>query len=402
LAASICAYHLVLAAVALLTYRSGAVKNASPSSRLAIVIPAHNEETTIRDTLRCCAELDYPTEKYRVYVIADNCSDRTAEIAASEGAACLVRADEQRRGKGYALEWALPQVMRESHDAVVILDADCRLDSDALWKFDRRLAAGSRALQASVVIANPEHNALSYVLALANLLENDFFYAPKSALGMAVYLQGTGMVLSRETLLRYPWKVHTITEDADYSCQLLSGEERIEFARNVRVYSDSPPSRAQLRVQRSRWIVGGTQSARRHGWRLFWQGLVQRRPLLIDAGLTTWIVSRPLIIAQWLTTLALAVVCYYYSPDLWSSTLLGCSLAVGAGYAVYVGAGAACLGGTPRRVGLLFQAPAAVLGYLWMALGVCVQRGPVVWRRTPRRHDTGQGEEYASTREAAG
>ena len=127
-------------------------------------------------------------------------------MAGSHGATCLVRHDEEKRGKGYALEWALPQVLSAGHNAIVVLDADCQIDSHALLAFDEYLCSGARVLQASDVVGNPDESPTSYVLALANALENDCFYTPKSALGLAVLLRGTGMAFHREVLLRFPWR----------------------------------------------------------------------------------------------------------------------------------------------------------------------------------------------------
>jgi glycosyltransferase involved in cell wall biosynthesis len=103
----------------------------NPSHTFAIVIPAHNEEKTLSTTLHSCAGLNYPKDKYKIFVIADNCSDRTAEIARDNGAVCLERYNEEEKGKGFALEWGFKQILPEGHDALVVLDADCQLDGHA-------------------------------------------------------------------------------------------------------------------------------------------------------------------------------------------------------------------------------------------------------------------------------
>ncbi|MFH1919673.1 MAG: glycosyltransferase [Planctomycetota bacterium] len=200
-AAAGCFYQVLLALVALLPRAAGPLPTDSPDTTFAIVIPAHNEETVIADTLRSCAAIDYPADKKTVYVVADNCDDRTAQIAQTAGATCLVRTDTQQRGKGQALRWAFDRILPEGPDAVVVLDADSALESGSLNAFDRHLRSGEAVLQANSGVANPDDNATSYVLAVASTLENDLFYAPKDRLGMAVLLQGTGMVLSRRVLL---------------------------------------------------------------------------------------------------------------------------------------------------------------------------------------------------------
>ena len=95
-------------------------------SRHLAIVPAHNEEAGLPATLRSCADLDYPAGKYRVYIVADNCSDQTAELARQQGAEVSTRSDPFRRGKGYALDHGLTFLDQTGAPEVVIfLDADC-------------------------------------------------------------------------------------------------------------------------------------------------------------------------------------------------------------------------------------------------------------------------------------
>src|SRR5262249_13971289 len=101
-------------------------KEVSPVN-FAILIPAHNEEGIIDSLLVSLSKLVYPKDQYSLYVVADNCTDHTAELVRATGWAHVYeRFDQERRGKGYALGW-LMQKLTEDHlvyDAYVILDAD--------------------------------------------------------------------------------------------------------------------------------------------------------------------------------------------------------------------------------------------------------------------------------------
>lgn len=385
IAGSVCFYHAFLAIAAILTKRADGCYADGGLHRFAVVIPAHDEEQTIRHALGACTALEYHKDKHAVYVIADNCSDRTADIAATSGAVCLVRRDADKRGKGQALEWALPQVLADGWDAVVVLDADCRMDRHALRVFDQRLAAGDRVLQANDAVSNPDDSSISYLLAVANTLENEAFYAPKSRLGWAVFLRGTGMVFHRDVLERHPWQASSIVEDAEYTCRLLRAGVPIRFVPDVRVVSDFPVDRGQLSVQRTRWVGGGLVLAGVQSVRLFREGLIKRRPLLMDAGVTTCLVSRPLVIAQLLLTWALALLCWWLQPDGLSRTALAFCAVIAVAYALYVVAGVALLGLTRRRMGLLFQAPAVVVRYLILSARALLGGSGKVWGRTPRQ-----------------
>ena len=382
-ATGVCLYHLLLALVAVVGRKRRAEHGAAVHS-FAVVIPAHNEEGNIEGVLRCCAALDYPRDKYKVYVVADNCTDRTAEKAAALGAVCIQRRVADKHGKGYALEWAFDRILPEGADAVVVLDADCSIGANCLRIFDRHLQAGDRVIQANYVVANPDDNAMSYVLSLASLLENDLFYAPKSILGGAVTLQGTGMVFHREVLARHPWRAGSIVEDAEYAYQLIREGIRIRFVPNARVYSDFPTRQSQLATQRTRWISGNATLGKSLAMKLIWKGILRRRLLLIDAGLTMLLISRPLIALHLLLTLLLTMLCWWLAPGAWSAGLLAACLAIAVAYALYVAAGVVMLGITPKRVKFLLCAPMIVLRYVALATKVLLGPRPKSWHRTPR------------------
>ncbi len=377
-------YHVILAAIALVCRQTEGKITHGASHSFAIVIPAHNEEGTIATALRSCSALDYPKHRYTVYVVADNCDDRTTVVAAAYGARCLTRRDEQRRGKGPALEYAFQRILPDGHDAVLVLDADCALDANALGVFARHLESGARVLQASYVVANPDENAVTYLLALANVLENDLFYAPKSLLGLAVFLRGTGMAFHREVLESHPWQARALVEDTEYSCQLLKKGVPIRFVPNVRVASDFPIRNDQLAVQRARWIHGGFRHGRTQMLGLLWTGLAKGKLRSLDAGLTALMVSRPLIVAQLLLTALISFLLYWIAPGPWSTALLYCTLAIVASYLLYVGVGVALLGVTTRRLRLLLATPVIVVQYLLLALKAIAIIRPSDWARTPR------------------
>lgn len=377
-------YHWLLAAVALVTGNKCLAANGVAVNTFAILIPAHNEEATIRQTLESCAALSYPKEKVAVYVVADNCTDRTAEVAGQLGAVCLVREDRERRGKGFALEWALPQVLAGAHDAVVILDADCLIDSQSLAKLDARLGAGARVLQLDNRVANPDKNATSYLLAIANKLENELFYAPKSRLGLAVNLRGTGMAFYRSILQQFPWHACSAAEDAEYGYRLFRAGVSIEFVPQCGVVSNSPVNRRQLKVQRTRWIAGAWRLACTQGIAMLLEGLRTRRQILVDAAFTLFVQSRPLVILQLLATTAASTFLFFLAPGRISAALLATCGVIGAGYFFYGILGALMLGLTRRRLGMLLCLPGVAFGYLIMAIRPLTSFATVSWTRTPR------------------
>lgn len=384
MAAAACGYYLVLAGCALLGRSArGVAPSVRPSHRLAVLIPAHNEEEHIEAVLRDCAAFDYPSELFRVYVIADNCTDRTAAAAILHGAICLERNDPSRRGKGPALAWALPQVLADEPDAVLILDADCTLAPHALRAFDVRLAAGSQVLQASYVAANPDAGVVAYVGAVANAIENDLFYAPKSRLGLAVLLRGTGMMFRREVLEQLPWDAASVVEDSEYTLRLAQAGIPVTFVPEVQVRSAFPVHPAQLQVQRTRWIGGNARLAARQMVPLIIQGIKQRRGDLIDLGWTLWVAGRSLVVVQMLLALVLALGTCWLVPGPAAHWLLGVALAVLILQVAYFALGAAHLG-LDRRLALLARTPGTLLRLLLIAATSLLPGRNRSWERTPR------------------
>ena len=361
-----------------------AVGDERPWPRLAVVIPAHDEEEQLGQTLADCQALDYPGGSFEIVVVADNCTDRTAAIARDAGVRCLERHDRGERGKGFALRWAFDQLLAEGHDAYVVLDADCRLDPGALREFGRELRGGARVLQAAYVVANPDASPISYALAVGNTIENDLYYAPKSRLGWVVALRGTGMVFAREVLEALPWGAYSIVEDLDYSMQLYRRGERVHYLPGVAVRSDFPQSLEQLRVQRGRWAGGNAIMGRRQALRALAEGLRRRSWIHLDMGLTVLSQSRPLQLLLVTAGWVVAALGLRLTADPGLRALLHLAHVLVLGYGVYLAWGVARLGMSGERGRLLLRAPLVVVRLAWIALRGVLGTGTGAWERTPR------------------
>ena len=379
-----CLYQVGLAVVAMIPHRRTPFSPLVAQHHFAIVIPAHNEETAIPDVLRSCADLDYPTEKIKIYIIADNCDDRTAAVARLHGARCLERRDSTRRGKGHALAWALPQVLADGPDAVIILDADCRLTTNALTVFDCGLRAGDRVLQANYVPDNTDESLVSYVTGVANLMENDLFYAPKSRLGLAVLLRGTGMVFHRDVLERCPWQAGSIVEDAEYSVRLSEAGIPVRFVEEALVVTAFPNRSDQLTIQRERWIGGTVVLGRSRSLGLLFRGLLAGRLHLFDLGWTLFVCLRSLLLVELLAASLLSLAALIGVPGPSSDYLALTVVGMIAAYGSLFTAAALKLGLTRQRLRFLSQAPSVVLRFLLISSRAVVMGPPRRWNRTPR------------------
>ncbi len=382
-------YHAILVVVAMVPRaKIPAGEFEACGHRFAIIVPAHNEENTIQIALGSCRELEYSEENYELFVVADNCTDRTAAVAEGYGCNVLVRNDTEKRGKGHALRYAFEKVLESDCDAMIVLDADCRIHPNTLKIADYHLRRGDRVLQCNNRVSNVDDSPTTLLLAAANALENDFFYAPKSRLGLFVLLRGTGMVFHREIFERFPWDASSVIEDAQYSYRLAIEGVNTRFVPEVGVVSDFPVNRPQLTVQRERWLGGGIRFALGLSPKMLAAGLKKRRLALVDAALSTWLIMRPFIVAQLCLTFALVLVLQIVDGSFAASLMLAATVAVFAGYAAYALLGLVRLDGGLKHVLLLACLPVALMNYLWLSVRTLLRGSPTEWQRTPRAMDS--------------
>jgi glycosyltransferase involved in cell wall biosynthesis len=283
------------------------VVDALPAT-FAILIPAHDEASIIERLLASLAQLDYPRERHAVYVIADNCTDTTADLARAAGATVYERSDATKRGKGYALAWAFarllgtdpdaaapdapatpdpaPAVPVAAYDAYIVLDADAVVDPDFLRALARGLATGATALQASNAVLNVADSPSTALRWLALTLVNHVRPLGRNRLGGSSTLTGNGMCLTHDLLQRHPWRAFGLAEDYQYYLMLAQDGERVVYVPDARVRSTMPTTFQQMQSQDIRWeSLGAGQSRwqRRVAWHLLSGGLRHHDWVRLDA-----------------------------------------------------------------------------------------------------------------------
>src|SRR5258708_8959262 len=155
-----------LLGLTLLSGRQRPVGRGATDPRFAVVVPAHDEEGGIATTVSSLLGVDYPPDRFSVVVVADNCSDQTAARAEQAGARVLVRRDDEKRGKGYALAHAFERLVSEV-DAVVVVDADTVVSPNLLRAFAVRINGGALAVQADYAVRNPNASWRTRLMAIA-------------------------------------------------------------------------------------------------------------------------------------------------------------------------------------------------------------------------------------------
>jgi cellulose synthase/poly-beta-1,6-N-acetylglucosamine synthase-like glycosyltransferase len=171
------AYRAILA-IAYLVRRPGSTSVAGiqpPCTRFLAIVPAHNEELLIGDLIASIRRADYPQEAIDVLVIADNCTDSTADVVRTAGEEVIIRHDLQNRGKGQAIDWTLRRLDLGRWDAVAFFDADNIIDPDFFRAMHAQLAQGHRCLQGYYGIANPGDSLMTRLLSVTYVMKNLLF-----------------------------------------------------------------------------------------------------------------------------------------------------------------------------------------------------------------------------------
>ncbi|HLX11507.1 MAG TPA: glycosyltransferase family 2 protein [Bacteroidota bacterium] len=257
----------------------------SYDSRFAIIIPAHNEESVIERTLSSVYAIDYPQEMFDVVVVADNCSDRTAEIASSMGARVLERFDETHIGKGYALRWCFDNLRNggKHYDAFVVIDADSEVSRNILGVLGGYRERGARVIQIADIVAARPGIWNSEVIRFGFTLYNIARPLGRKQLGLSAGLRGNGMCIGADVLREVPWQAYSIAEDLEYGLILLLHGIRVEFAPEASVIATMPVEARHSVSQRSRWETGRYGVIKNYAPKLFIKAITHFSFVYLDA-----------------------------------------------------------------------------------------------------------------------
>ncbi|HFD86903.1 MAG TPA: glycosyltransferase [Gammaproteobacteria bacterium] len=224
--------------------------------RLTVVIPAHNEEQGLPITLQSLLACDHPLAASDLHVIADNCADGTADVARAAGCTVMERHDTRLRGKGYALNWAFQQIQQKDYDALIVVDADTRVDTNFLDAYRNLFAHGADAGQAAYRVGNPEANFRTRLMHIAFLAFNFLRPVSRQNLGFSAGILGNGFALSMKTVREIPYDSFSIVEDLEYHTRLVRAGKKVEFLPDTSVWSDMPETSEAAQTQRERWEGG--------------------------------------------------------------------------------------------------------------------------------------------------
>jgi len=245
----------IVAAIALPQRERDIPPSGEPRPRVVVLVPAHNESTGLVPTLSDIKGQLNAAD--RVLVVADNCTDDTAAVAAAAGADVVARDDPNRRGKGYALACGIRHLDADPPEMVIVLDADCRLADAAIDRLAAACASTNRPVQSLDLMIAPDQSPINTRVAeFAWRVKNWVRPLGLKALGLPCQLMGTGMAFPWDIIRSADLASGLIVEDLKLGLDLALARNSPVFCPSARVTSEFPLTIEGVQTQRLRWEKG--------------------------------------------------------------------------------------------------------------------------------------------------
>ena len=274
---------------------------------VSVIIPAHNEEKVIAETLKTIIPQLKSID--RLMVIADNCDDRTAEIAKEMGVEVKLRTNKEQRGKGYVLNYGLQLLTENPPDIVIFIDADSIVTPETISILSQQAQEKGKPIQALYLMKKPlQPSVKDYISAFAFKVKNLVRPLGLNYLGQPCLLTGTGMA--------FPWQVINsvdnlasgeIVEDMKLGIDLAIAGYSPEFCSQAQVTGALPQKEKAVTTQRIRWEHGHLQTILNYVPLLFRESFQQKRLDLLILALDLSVPPLSLLVFSWLLLLVISI-----------------------------------------------------------------------------------------------
>ncbi len=287
-----------------------------------ILIPAHNEEKVIETTLKSLITQVDLLDK--IIVIADNCSDQTAAIAKQYKVTVLERQDDEKRGKGYALDYGLNYHKSNPPTIIVLIDADCYIHPETIKKLVHKADITQKPVQALYLLEKPQDpSPKDLISALAFLVKNQVRSTGLSRLGLPCLLAGTGMAFPWQALEKVSLASGNIVEDMQLGIDLALVGYSPVFCPDAQVTGMLPQQSTAAKTQRTRWEHGHLQTLLTQVPRLLKGAIIQRRFDLMGLALELSVPPLSLLVMLWIGTITITIAAGFLGLSWLPTIMLG-------------------------------------------------------------------------------
>ena len=239
----------------------------------AVLISARNEEAVIADLIESIKNQNYPSHLITVFVVADNCTDKTADCARQAGAVVWERFNKEEVGKGYALDFLLNQIKKtypdDPFDGYFVFDADNLLDENYVAEMNKTFSDGHEIITSYRNSKNFGDNWISHGYGLWFLHEAQFLNRGRMRTGNSCMVSGTGYMISRELIEKNDgWKFFLLTEDIEFTADCIANGVKIGYCEHAEFFDEQPTKFSVSWHQRMRWVKGYFQVYKKYGRQL--------------------------------------------------------------------------------------------------------------------------------------
>lgn len=239
--------------------------------KFAFIIAARNEQAVIGNLINSIKQQNYPAELIDVIVVADNCTDDTAQIAREHGAICYERFNNMLVGKGYALDYCFNKIVEQFGDYTVydgyfIFDADNVIDKNYVKEMNKVFDRGYNVITSYRNSKNYDTNWITSGYSLWFIREAKYLNNPRMMLKTSCAVSGTGFLVNSSIIKKNNgWKFNLLTEDIQFSVVNILEGEKIGYCESAMFYDEQPTTFKQSWNQRMRWSKGFYQVMFRYG-----------------------------------------------------------------------------------------------------------------------------------------
>jgi 1,2-diacylglycerol 3-beta-glucosyltransferase len=374
-ATAVCAYLLVLTC---LSRSSASPPGSSRKMFFDVIVPAHDEAAGISKTISSLKRLSWPTARYRIIVVADNCTDATAAISREAGVTVLERQDLTRRGKGYALAHAFTWSRSAAiADAVAVVDADSVASANLLESFAARIEAGACALQAHYGVLNAKDSWRTRLMAIALGSIHKVRSRAREHMRLSCGIRGNGWCVTHALLDKVPYRSFSLTEDVEFGIELGLAGHRVAYCDESYVNGEMVTTEHAARSQRQRWEGGRMALIREKLPALLHAAVVRRSWVCLDLALDLLVLPLSYVVVNVIGIIVIGAL----SPDGFRPALLAVGLIDLLALTAYV-----CRGWMLSGIGIVgFWDLLRVPGFLfWKLLVIRFQPKAETWIRTKR------------------